>query len=224
MPAKNSIKQYLLNGYYHLYNRGVEKRNIFQDDQDFRVFLSYLKNYLEPKNKTLLNKELAKASYKQKDKILKQISLNNFSGKIELIAYCLMRNHFHLLLKQNDERGIESFMKSLATRYVMYFNRRHKRVGGLFQDVYKAVLVNSDEQLVYLSRYIHTNPLSKRSSLLAYPYSSLGMFISQWQAQWLKPEIVLDFFNGKTKSYMDFITSESDLDEGEGLIANLIID
>src|SRR3972149_7409859 len=154
MPAKNSIKQYVENGYYHIYNRGVEKRRIFEDEQDYAVFLSYLKTYLTPKDINLLQKELSEATDALKRaSILRQIKLNNFSGEIKLLAYCLMPNHFHMLIKQSSSDSIDNFINSLNTRYVMYFNRKYKRIGPLFQGGYKAVLIETDEQLSYLSAY-----------------------------------------------------------------------
>src|SRR3989344_7551887 len=151
MPAKNSVKQYLENGYYHIYNRGVEKRNIFLDQQDYGVFLSYLKEYLSPKNEKELQEKLSNpnTSYKEKDKILKALRMNNFFGEITLLAYCLMPNHFHFFIKQKSAVSIDKFMNSIGTRYTMYFNRKYKRVGSLFQAVYKAVLVSHEEQFIY---------------------------------------------------------------------------
>src|SRR3989338_9403043 len=143
MPAKNSIKVYAENSYYHIYNRGVEKRSIFQDAQDYGVFLSYLKDYLTPKNEGELQNKLSapNTSYKEKDKILKLLRLNNFYGEITLLAYCLMTNHFHFFVKQKSALSIDKFMQSLCTRYTMYFNRKYRRVGSLFQAVYLLIKV-----------------------------------------------------------------------------------
>lgn len=212
MPAKNAVKKYLQDGYYHIYNRGVEKRTIFQDEQDYKVFFSYLKDYLEPQDKDKLRRSLDGLPYPQKEAIIKIIFLNNFVDEIDLLAFCLMPNHFHLLIKQKTERGIEDFMRSLGTRYVMYFNKRYKRVGSLFQGRYKAVLVDSDEQLLHLSRYIHLNPkLHKKASILNYEYSSLPSYLGRWQAGWLKPDEILDFFSkgNKRASYKDFVIGKT---------------
>src|SRR3989344_5405375 len=155
MPAKNSRKQYHENSYYHLYNRGVEKRKIFLDDQDYTVFLSYLKEYLLPKDEKALKELLGSdISYKEKDSVLKKLRLKNFVDEISLVAYCLMPNHFHMLVKQRSADAIDAFMSSLNTRYSMYFNRKYDRVGSLYQGVYKAVLIETDEQLLHLTRYI----------------------------------------------------------------------
>src|SRR6266542_18296 len=99
MPARNSRKIYASQSYYHVYNRGVEKRNIFIDKQDYNVFLSYLKTYLTPKDVDQLQQELSNPDllWDAKSKIVKELRLNNFCGEIKLLAYCLMPNHFHFL-------------------------------------------------------------------------------------------------------------------------------
>ena len=163
MASKNSIKTYAENSYYHLYNRGVEKRNIFLDEQDYSVFLSYLQTYLLPKDLISLSTIFGSdhSSRSEKNKALKLLKLKNYSENIDLLCYCLMPNHYHLLVKQNSD-VLAHFMNSLGTRYAMYFNRKYKRVGHLFQGTYKAVLVESKEQLLHLTRYIHSNPQQSR--------------------------------------------------------------
>src|SRR4030042_6614486 len=209
MPAKNVLKTYLTDGFYHIYNRGVEKRDIFQDDQDYKVLLSYLKSYLEPKDELSLRNSLSKTPYPQKDKILKQLQLKNYADQIDLLAFCLLPNHFHFLIKQNNQRGIEGFMRSLGTRYSTYFNKKYGRIGGLFQDAYKAVLVENDEQLLHLSRYIHRNPYNHPQqgvSLLKYGYSSLPAYLEKWHVRWLKPDYILSFFSKNINfSYQQFV-------------------
>ncbi len=145
MPAKNSVKEFRANAYYHIYNRGVEKRAIFLDDQDYGVFKSYLKVYLLPKDEVTLQQTLNSSFSNPSEKAdaIRLVKLNNFADSIRLLAYCLMPNHFHLLIKQSEESSIDIFMNSLTTRYSMYFNKRYKRVGHLFQGTYKAVLVDS---------------------------------------------------------------------------------
>lgn len=167
MPAKNALKSYVEDSFYHLYNRGVNKRKIFTDKQDYSVFLSYLKNYLSFLDRKKLDAILAdnETTGQEKERIRKLLGLNNFFGRIELLAYCLMPNHFHFIFKQADKMAMEFMMRSLMTRYTMYLNRKLKRVGCLFQGVYKAVLITTDEQLLYLSRYIHRNCLSLSRTL-----------------------------------------------------------
>ena len=224
MPAKNTIKSYVEKGYYHLYNRGVEKRIIFLDSQDYGVFLSYLKDYLLPKDEEGFRKRLddPSTSYKEKDKIIKLLRLNNFAEEIILIAYCLMPNHFHLLVKQGSAFSIDSFIQSLCTRYTMYFNRKYKRVGSLFQSVYKAVLVTSEEQFLHLTRYIHKQALASQGETLQRQPSSYPEYINKRSTQWIHTEEVLTNFSktNPTLSYKSFVEQKEDLN----LISKLILE
>lgn len=218
MPAKNSSKEYLKNGYYHPYNRGVEKRNIFLDRQDYNVYLSYLNNYLSAKNDEELFKIIQNpdSSPPEKDKARKLLHLNNFSDDLLLLAYGLMQNHFHLLVKQLETHIIDSFMNSIGTRYTMYFNRKYKRVGSLYQGVYKAVIVNSDEQLLQLSRYIHDQTIKKRQP------SSYPEYLLQRKTEWVHTEEILPFFSKQNPSlsYQSFVQQN----EGNELIYRVIIE
>ena len=218
MPAKNSIKVYSENSYYHIYNRGVEKRNIFLDDQDYSVFLSYLQTYLSPKDSDSLKAIVSSSnsSSKEKDRALKLLHLKNYSPELDLVCYALLPNHFHLLIRQQTN-CIDRFMNSLGIRYAMYFNRKYRRTGTLFQDVYKAVLVTSEEQLLHLSRYIHLNP-SKLSGhppskwqLSPYP-SSIPEFLGLRRSTWIKPHHILDYFSTTNPklTYENFLGASQD--------------
>ncbi len=219
MPAKNSVKEYLENGYYHLYNRGVEKRKVFLDERDFSVFTSYLKTYLSPKDEKKLGQiiDSPETNPSEKYKARIQLSLKNFSGEIELLAYSLLPNHFHLLVKQKSPDGIDRFMNALATRYSVYFNRHYKRVGPLWQGVYKAVSVESNNQLLWLSNYIHRNPLVKlnlplnRWPEINWPFS-LPEYLGQRKTDWIKPEEILSYFKKSDPGadYRDFISANLD--------------
>ena len=191
MPAKNSIKIYVENGYYHIYNRGVEKRTIFQDEQDYKVFLGYLKFYLSPppdKKDILKTFSLRGVSFKGVAAPLK-----NYEKSIDLLAYCLIPNHFHLLIKQIKQGAMEFFMRSLATRYSTYFNKKYDRVGPLFQGPYKACIVENENYLLHLSRYIHQNP-GEYTNNLAGAYSSYAEYLGMRKTPWVKPDLILSFF------------------------------
>lgn len=222
MPAKNALKVYAENSYYHIYNRGVNKEHIFHDKQDYAVFLSYLKTYLLPKNDNELREQLANPnlSYREKDQILQLLRLNNFASEVKLIAYCLMPNHFHFLIKQNSFDSIDRFMSSFATRYTAYMNRKYKRLGPLYQGVYKAVLVESDEQLLYLSAYIHRNPIKRnlaskgesfRAAILKQPSSYLD-YLGDRKTEWVRPQEILSHFSTKYPrlSYPAFVQEVDD--------------
>lgn len=220
MPSRNIIKPYLAGGYYHIYNRGVNKRTIFKDEQDYSVFLSYLKTYLLPMDTDILKAIIANPHTLPKDKNLaqRQLQLNNFNNRIELLAYILMTNHFHFLIHQTDERDVKVFMQSLMTRYTMYFNRRYKRVGTLFQGHYKAVLIETDELLLYITRYIHRNSTDdfshKRLDLFRQP-SSYPNYLGELKQDWIKPEFILQNFDRSGfNSYQSFVESEdNDLEQ-----------
>lgn len=226
MPRKNSLKIYVKDGYYHIYNRGVEKRTIFEDEQDYKVFLDHLKFSLSdaPKPNSL------KTEFTLQGLPFQGIphQPKNYFKKIELSAYCLMPNHFHLLIKQLDDSSLKSFMVSLITRYSMYFNKKYDRVGSLFQGVYRAVLVNNEEYLLHLSRYIHLNPSEFTPNLLD-AYSSYGDYLGLRHSRWLKPNMVLNQFSNKVgtefkkiNNYKDFV--EKYKQEDKLILGNLALD
>lgn len=221
MPAKNAIKVYVSDSYYHIYNRGVEKRTIFEDTQDYKVFLSYIKYSLLPPPKpenTRIIFALQGENFKGIPRLPK-----NFSDEINLLAYCLMPNHFHLLVKQKSKKSIEKFTRSIITRYSMYFNKKYERVGSLFQGPYKAILITEDAYLLHLSRYIHLNPSEFNDNLIN-AYSSYTEYLGLRKTKWVKPKFVLDYFNKKLapefkkfNSYKDFVEKgKNDLAENLG--------
>lgn len=226
MPRKNSLKIYIQGGYYHIYNRGVEKRIIFEDDQDYKVFINCLRYSLS---------ELPKRTDLVKAFTLQGLPFQgiphqpkNFYKKIELLAYCLMPNHFHLLIKQIDNISLKSFMISLITRYSMYFNKKYDRVGSLFQGVYRAVLVNDEPYLLHLSRYIHLNP-SEYTDNPIIAYSSYADYLKLRKTPWLKSDFILNQFDNKVgiefkkiNNYKDFV--EKYRQEDKLLLGNLSID
>ncbi|MEK7129078.1 MAG: transposase [Patescibacteria group bacterium] len=134
--------------FYHIYNRGNEKRIIFKDDHDRKRFTDLL--FLCNTKKSIVVREIPTGLTYEFDR-----------GEtiVDIGAYCLMPNHFHLLLREKTENGISLFMKKLATSYSMYFNKRHQRTGGLFEGKFKATHVDSDTYLKYLFSYIHLNPV-----------------------------------------------------------------
>lgn len=188
MPAKNSLKQFVINGYYHLYNRGVEKRTIFLDNQDYHVFQRYLKDYLSPELGT---------------------DPHSLSEEVDLIAFCLMPNHYHLLVKQNTINGITKLVRAVCTNYSMYFNKKYDRVGTLFQGRYKGVLIENDRYLLHLSRYIHLNPYPG-SVPKSYVHSSYSYYLGDRNSSWIKPNEVLSHFKSQKKTNQkDILSYES---------------
>ena len=234
MPAKNVRKKYVSGGYYHLYNRGVEKREIFRDRQDFQVLLSYLKEYLQPKNQEALLQQLADASldYEEKEIILRKLNLCNFSDSLSLLCYTLKPNHFHFQVKQTLPETIDHFLNALGTRYVMYFNKKYKRVGPLFQGNYKAVLVESEEQLLQLSRYIHAQSLNKtpEGNILEESPSSYPNYLGKVKQDWVKTGDILSYFKALKRtadhdilSYQSFVEDYKYPDQLE-IPSNLLLE
>jgi len=134
--------------FYHVYNRGVEKRSIFIDKKDWARFHKLL--YLANSSQSFVFREL-------KDQGINTIERG--SPIVAIGAYVLMLNHFHILAKETTENGLSTFMKKLSTGYSMYFNKKDERVGPLFQGRFKAEHVSRDEHLKYLYAYIHLNPV-----------------------------------------------------------------
>lgn len=187
MPARNVVKQFEPETMYHVYNRGVEKRSIFLDERDYAVFLSFLK-YALLSDKDEVDTALLTDGQRFN---LRRLGL---SGEVELASFCLMPNHFHLLLYQHSQDAITKLMRSIGTGYSMYFNKRYKREGSLFQGVYKASRIGSDSYWEHISRYIHLNPLDLGVDYKSYPYSSFRFYSGLVHAEWVSPSIVTGSF------------------------------
>jgi putative transposase len=150
--------QFVKNQIYHIYNRGVERRKIFSSNNDHLRFINgmYEFNNDNPTTNTLYHLKSQKnievePRYYQPEKPRELL--------VEILAFVLMPNHFHFLLKQTRENGIVKFMQKIGTGYTMYFNKKDERVGPLFQGKFKAVLIEKESHFIYLPSYIHLNPL-----------------------------------------------------------------
>jgi len=140
---------------YHIYNRGVDKRDIFMDDSDRFRFIHDLYEFNDKKSSIKLNSfinNLAEVG-------LPQIKRGQRELLVEILAFCMMNNHFHLLVRQKEENGITDFMRKLGTGYTNYFNKKYERSGALFQGKFKSVHIENESHFMYLPIYIHLNPL-----------------------------------------------------------------
>lgn len=147
----------LANGYvYHIYNRGVEKRNIFINKRDYTRALETIK-YYQYKDLPCRFSKFLELNSNTKMSIYNSIKSEN-KRLIDIISYALMPNHFHFILRQITDKGISTFVSKFTNSYTKYFNKKYDRVGHLLQGVFKSVLVEDDYQLPHLSRYIHINP------------------------------------------------------------------
>lgn len=232
MPARNIVKTYIPNRIYHVYNRGVEKRQIFMDDEDYRAFLFSLKLYLSPLiSNDELNTYAGGTLYKVPPVVKSQLNLHN---EVYLLAFNLQPNHFHLQLKQITTTGMTKLMRRVCTRYSGYFNKKYNRTGKLFEGHYKAIPLDKPLDILYTSYYINLNDwferdedkrlLLKKSfsfnrliSSLNTTRSSLPYYLSNAQADWIKPQEVLDVLQKLPQrygSYQNFLKAKlKDLDE-----------
>lgn len=193
--------------FYHVYNRGVEKRKIFLSDSDYKRFVAllHLCNSTDPVHIDMRRTTL--------DEILDTSPKNRL---VDVGAYCLMPNHFHLLLHESREDGISQFMHKLTTAYTMYFNKKNNRNGRLFQGVFKAEHANKNEYLKYLFGYVHLNPIklvdskwkdngiknktSAKNFLEKYEYSSYPEYagLNRKEKVILSPKSFPGYFDKKT--------------------------
>ncbi len=205
MPRKNTKRLFVLDGIYHVYNRGVEKRNIFLEESDYLRFLNILKEALKKEIPT------AMIGPHIKDPV------QNFSDTITMLAYCLMPNHFHFLIQQQDEHSLHTFLKSVCTRYSMYFNKKYRRIGALFESVYKAILIDDDAYFLHISRYIHRNPIKLGVDLVT-AHSSYAQYLGLKNISWVNPHIILSSFSSNIPSQQTFTSYKSfveDTDEAQ---------
>jgi putative transposase len=135
-------------------------------------------------------------------------------NKLNVVCYCLMPNHYHVLVRQIDENGITEFMHKLNTSYTKYFNIAHKRTGRLFEYTFKAVHVETDEQLLHLSRYIHLNPLigDITKSLREYSFSSYPEYLGLVRLGFCRTEEILGFYRmgSAQRAYERFVMDQAD--------------
>lgn len=184
---------------YHVYNRGVEKRRIFENRRTYVRFLEAIRYYqlAGPKPKFSNFSELSINQPDPENKI------------VEIISYCLMPNHFHFLIKQLKDGGVSEFISKLINSYTKFYNTKFNRVGPLLQGQFKAVLIESDEQLIHVSRYIHLNPVV--SYLVKKPeqfeWSSYREYIGKVPMEICAKEVVLSLFKSP-KDYEEFVLDQ----------------
>jgi len=205
----------LVNGqFYHIYNRGVEKRRVYEDRRCYRRFLQAIRYYQlegpKPKFSNSFNNKTFKPDLSKKI--------------VDVICYCLMPNHFHFLLKQLKDGGISEFISKLINSYTKFYNLKYNRVGPLFQGQFKAVLIESDEQLLHVSRYIHLNPIASFlvKDLNQHEWSSYQEYIEGVNGLCQKEEI-LNFYKDPQK-YQKFVLDQVDYAQTLEKIKHQLID
>lgn len=191
---------------YHIYNRGVEKRLIFINDHDRWRFVTLLLLLQGESDTDKISRLVSLVQHRMLgNKVFKKVLDNKY---VELISFCLMPNHFHLILREIQGGGISKFMQRLLNAYTKYFNICHRRNGHLFGGRFQAAHVDTNEYLLYLSAYLHLNPRELkfwRGLEVDYMWSSFQDFVVQnrW-GNFLKPDIILEQFDSG-KEYKKFI-------------------
>lgn len=212
------------NGYiYHVCNRGIERKSVFVIKRDYERMVNLINFYKHKKTPIRFSRLMI-----QPINIRAQMlaDLYNSEKNVEILCYCLMPNHFHLLLKQINNHGIAKFASNITNAYTKYFNTKNQRVGPLFQGTFKAVLVESDAQLVHLSRYIHLNPATssiiETEDLENYIYSSYPEYLSATDG-FISKKIVLGMFKN-VEEYRKFVINQADYAKELDKIKHLTLD
>lgn len=222
MPSVYLQRNFEPNTYHHIFNRGGFKQKIFRKQKDYETFLDILKYYLRyPKltSLTRLTQLKLKNANKTKQQIIKPCLL---------LAYCLMPNHFHLLLFQKEPSPtLSNLLRKVSVTYAMYFQQQYQHSGALFQGRFKSIKIFDNDQLLYLSKYIHLNPSKSVGSVLTnYPYSSLRdyLLLNKAEKDWLDSTTILKKFYPKSlnpqQKYLSFILDIKNDSQSQTILKN----
>ena len=223
MPAR--FTPLITDYYYHVFNRGVNRQPIFEGIRSYKRFTNIIRFYNFVDYPLRFSKFLLLSTDQRRE------IWNRLAGTktyVDIISYCLMPNHFHMLLKQNESGGISKFISIIQNSYTKYINIKNDRVGHLFQGQFKAVKIDSGEQLLHVSRYIHLNPYSSAlvagsNSLLNYEWSSFKEFVSIQPYGICKKGIILNSFKSSDE-YRNFVLDNADYQKNMEAIKHLTID
>lgn len=195
---------------YHVFNRVVAGIPIFSGTKDFLRFVDLI-NYYRFKDTPVSFSQFKQIEKKQREEILNRL-VNEDNSQVEILAFCLMDNHFHFLLKQKVDLGIVKFISNLQNGYAKYFNIKTERNGPLFQPMFKAVRVVTEEQLLHVSRYIHLNPstgyLVEIKDLENYRWSSLSGYTVESEYPFVSTGLILGLIS--KKKYRRFVFDQAD--------------
>jgi putative transposase len=210
--------------YYHVFNRAITGLTIFPNSGYYHRFINTFKYYQVTGSKPRFSFYL-RLPETQKKQVLANL---NSDCLVDILSYCLMPNHFHFLFRQLSEDGVSDFIGLVANSFTRYFNTRNHRVGAIFQGRFKAVRIESEEQLIHVSRYIHLNPYSsglvqKPSELENYSYSSFPDFIHPESHHNMKNNLVLQILRSPEK-YKEFVFNQADAQRQMERIKHLTLD
>lgn len=201
---------------YHVFTRGIERRDIFLSNQDRLRFLDLLVYYLTQEKPM---------SFSTAIKLKQQpVKTPENGGLVNLLCYCLMDNHFHLLLHENTESGISTYMRRVLNAYARYFNIKQNRSGSLFLHPFKAVLIDGDEQFLHVSRYIHLNPFVAHlvNDPVEYQWHSLNEYLRPKRGNQCHTTLLDEMM--PPADYQRFIADEADYQQSLEDTQHLLID
>jgi len=186
MSTRTPQANFIQGGFYHIFNRGNRKQNIFLTEKDYKRYTDKLNEYRQKHN-------------------------------ISILSYCLMPNHVHMLVRQNGPGPVSTFIQRLHTAYSMYFNKKYEQVGHVFQNRFKAKIINRDEYLMHLSRYIHLNPQKLVTKLPSYKWSSYHSYLEEKRDDFVDTKFILSMFRIKNGSldtargsYREFVKAQQE--------------
>lgn len=210
---------------YHVFNRGIGRQPIFFTKRDYQRFIDILWYYL-PVNPPIRYSKFLSLTVNQRNQLL--VGYFKLPRIVSCIAYCLMPNHFHLLLEQESDGGISKYVSNVCNSYTRYINTKKNQLGPLLQGKFKAVRIENDEQLLHVSRYIHLNPFTSAlidplDKLQTYPYSSLPHYAGYVKNEWLKADRIYSHFRTR-KDYLSFVYNQADYQKKLKEIKHLMLD
>lgn len=212
------------NEIYHVYNRGVEKRPLFLTKWDYNRFLDLINYY------RFINCPVKYSLFKNLPREERERIFENLNKKVEtwvdILAFCLMPNHIHFLIKQLNNHGISKFMAKITNSFSHFFNIKQDRVGHLFQGNFKVKRIESDEQLIHVSRYIHLNPVIGHilnfDELENYEYSSYPEYTGK-KTRFCNTNLVLSYFKNQD-AYKKFVKDQADYQKHLEEIEHLVLE
>lgn len=210
---------------YHFFNRSVAGQPIFDRKRDCQRAIETIEFYLYK------NPPLRFSHYDRLPAIEKQsflFSLRHHPKQIDLSTFCLMPNHLHFLAKQKEPNGIATFMRNLQNSFARYHNTKYKRSGALFQSMFKAIRIETNEQLLHVQRYIHLNPVTsytikQENGLGEYPWSSYPDYLGRQLHFFINPDPILKQFSTIDK-FKQFITDQIDYQRQLNAIKHLLLE
>ena len=208
---------------YHVFNRSIAKQNIFDNKFMLNKVLEIIDFYRFPQ-------ELRLSKFNKLPKETKQSYFESYRSKIpfiEIYSFAFMSNHFHFLLRQIQENGIIKFISNSQNSFAKFFNLKNNRNGALFENSFKAKRVESDEQFLHISRYIHLNPVTsyliKLKDLETYPYTSFPIYLKNDVNFLIEGRLLKSFFKS-INDYREFVIDQSNYQKQLKLIKDLIIE